>query len=146
MYKEGSPAILGVYDDSVDVFQGTDKLSMAVQPSFTKWINDELPSSEHFIVEGDRIVGRKTIDLLMDKGYDIQVYVLQAQPDVLKYRYDERGSAQNEQFLRAKETKVDKIASRMDLVMGGILNIVDHLTPDDTNKIANDIVNFLMEK
>ena len=37
--KESNLYIFGIYDDSTDVFQGTDKLSMAVQPSAVEFLD-----------------------------------------------------------------------------------------------------------
>jgi broad-specificity NMP kinase len=106
--------ILGKYDEG-ETFPGTDKLSMATQPEVCKWLETH---SSNVIFEGDRLTGSKMYDFLAElPDTDFHIFVLHAGEQVLKERYAERGSDQPEQFLKAKETKINNILSNFDYRM-----------------------------
>ena len=139
-HKYGDLVVFGDYRDDSAIFPGMDMASMAVSPEFQEYVKKNSP---RILLEGDRLVGNKTIDFLMEEGYNLQVVHLKVPKDVIKESYVERGSDQDPQFLKSKETKVGNITSRMDLNMEGILLDVDHVTPDDTNMIVASIHEFL---
>lgn len=133
--------IVGKYDDSDDVFQGTDKLSMAVSPNFQKYVSDQTP--ERIFVEGDRLVGNKTIDFLLDIGYTVSVVVLEVSDDARLARYAERGSDQSDKFIKSKMTKVSNITSRLDLMLSESIEIMSNEDNDDLNNIIGTILGKL---
>lgn len=128
--------VIGDYSDSSNVFSGTDRLSMAVAPEFKEYISKNNP--EIIFLEGDRLGSNSIIDYLSDKGYEIKVVGLTAPKEILQERYSERGSNQPEQFLKAKNTKVNSILTRMDLVLDDAILEIDSskITPE---KIAEQI-------
>lgn len=132
--------IVGVYEDTNDVFQGSDKTSMAIQPDFEKWVSEKAPN---LLIEGDRLVGGKTIDFLLNKGYDVHLYILEATD--LDYRYKERGSEQSETFLKSKDTKVSKLASRMDLIISDSIHIVNNNNLVDLDNLTEEIIDKFKE-
>jgi broad-specificity NMP kinase len=141
-HKDKNFYILGVYDDSDEVFQGTDKLSMSVQPDFEKFVKTESPS---FFVEGDRLVGNKTIDFLIDNGYDIKLVVLDCPDEVLSERYASRGSNQSETFLKSKKTKVSNMTSRMDLIFEERIHNFDTSKEKESEACLQFIERFFSE-
>lgn len=105
--------ILGKYEEG-EVFAGTDRLSMAVQPPMQEWIASH---NSNILFEGDRIFNQSFLEFAMGlPNTDLQVVVLTAPKDLLEQRYKDRGSEQSEQFLRGRETKYSKIQSNFELM------------------------------
>lgn len=141
-HKEHHLHVIGKYDDSDDIFQGTDKLSMAVMPQFKQFVESHQPN---LLIEGDRLVGSATIDFLIENGYDLNLIILKAPQETLLERYTQRGSNQDEKFLKAKKTKVSNLETRLDLMMEGIISTVDHKTPEDTEKLSEVVYKYFKD-
>jgi len=131
--------VMGDYSDPNEIFPGTDRLSMSVSPVFQDYVKKHQPE---FFLEGDRLVGNGTIDFLIAEGYDVKIWCLSVPASVIQERYVQRGSNQDPKFLKSKATKVSNIRSRFDLE-DNIIE-VDHITPEDTKKIAAQIIEFLL--
>lgn len=104
--------VLGVFSDeptSAVYVQGTDRLSMGVQPHFAKFCSS---SKGSLIIEGDRLANSKTLETLLDAGYTVIVYALTASDSVRASRYQERGSAQNPKFIAGRITKVRNLMAK----------------------------------
>ena len=109
--KELDLHILGKYEDG-EVFAGTDKLSMACQPEVTKWLQG---TKSNVVYEGDRLTGQKFYDALLAlPETEVTFIILKAPPELLKQRYADRGSDQNETFLAGRASKIDNILSNFD--------------------------------
>lgn len=105
--------ILGKYEEG-EVFAGTDRLSMAVQPAVSEWIANH---NCNVLFEGDRIFNQSFLEFAMGlPDTDLQVVFLNAPKDILEQRYADRGSDQSEQFLRGRETKYNNLLSNFDLM------------------------------
>ena len=105
--------ILGKYEEG-EVFAGTDRLSMAVQPAMQEWIASH---NCNVLFEGDRIFNQSFLEFAMGlPDTDLQIVFLTAPKDLLEQRYKERGSEQSEQFLRGRETKYSNLLSNFDLM------------------------------
>ena len=105
--------VLGRYEEG-EVFAGTDRLSMAVQPAMQEWIASH---NCNILFEGDRIFNQSFLEYAMGlPNTDLQVVFLSAPKDILEQRYKERGSDQSEQFLRGRETKYNNLLSNFDLM------------------------------
>ncbi len=105
--------ILGKYQEG-EVFAGTDRLSMAVQPELQKWIQTH---NSNILFEGDRIFNQSFLEFSMAlPSTDLQVVYLKAPKEILEQRYKDRGSDQSEQFLRGRETKYSNLLSNFDLM------------------------------
>lgn len=136
MYNEDENLhILGLYDDSDDVFQGTDRLSMACQPEFSDLLNSIEGSNVLF--EGDRLLTHKTIDTLHEFNYNCNVITLETTPEELNRRYEDRGSEQNKKFIQGRQTKIDRIATRFDL-LGNVESQI-HMDENDTKRITERV-------
>ena len=120
--KELDLHILGKYEDG-EVFAGTDKLSMACQPEVTKWLQS---TKSNVVYEGDRLTGQKFYDALLAlPETEVTFIILKAPPELLKARYAERGSEQNETFLAGRASKIDNILSNFDY-MDHIVEMKNH--------------------
>ena len=105
--------VLGKYEEG-EVFAGTDRLSMAVQPAVSEWIASH---NCNILFEGDRIFNQSFLEFAMGlPDTDLQVVFLNAPKNILEQRYADRGSDQSEQFLRGRETKYNNLLSNFDLM------------------------------
>lgn len=91
---------VGVFDDSM--FEGTDKLSLSVQPAFLEFVQ-KTPNAK-IIFEGDRLFNASVFDY-----HKSVVYILELSPSIHKERHAQRGHEQNETFLKGRKTKIDNI-------------------------------------
>jgi broad-specificity NMP kinase len=105
--------ILGKYEEG-EVFAGTDRLSMAVQPAMQEWIASH---NCNVLFEGDRIFNQSFLEFAMGlPDTELHIVFLSAPKTVLEQRYQDRGSDQSEQFLRGRETKYSNLLSNFDLM------------------------------
>lgn len=99
--KEKKVYFIGVYDGST--FEGSDKLSMAVNKDFVKFLNY---LNEGIVVfEGDRLFNPSLFRL----DFPFVIYALTASTEELNRRYNRRGSNQSETFLKSRKTKIKNI-------------------------------------
>ena len=111
--KELDLYVLGKYEEG-EVFAGTDRLSMAVQPAVTEWIASH---NCNVLFEGDRIFNQSFLEFAMAlPDTDLQIVFLSAPQTVLEQRYQDRGSDQSEQFLRGRATKYSNLLSNFELM------------------------------
>lgn len=105
--------VLGKYETG-EVFAGTDRLSMAVQPPMQEWIASH---NCNILFEGDRIFNQSFLEFAMGlPDTELHIVFLNAPKDILEQRYKDRGSDQSEQFLRGRETKYSNLLSNFDLM------------------------------
>ena len=105
--------ILGKYEEG-EVFAGTDRLSMAVQPAVQEWIASH---NCNVLFEGDRIFNQSFLEFAMSlPDTELHIVFLKAPKEVLQQRYQDRGSDQSEQFLKGRETKYSNLLSNFDLM------------------------------
>jgi broad-specificity NMP kinase len=105
--------ILGKYDDG-EVFSGTDRMSMAVQPEAIKFLAS-LPADSIVLYEGDRLFTSSFLEDCADK-YELKIFHLSTDPEVREVRYKERGSNQNVTWLQGRESKINNILTNMTLL------------------------------
>jgi adenylate kinase family enzyme len=119
--------ILGKYPEG-EVFAGTDRLSMSVQPVATEFVAN---TEADFLIEGDRLFNRKFIDAVLKmKNKKLSILALNVDRDTLKERYELRGSNQNEEFLRSRATKVSNITNAFDLM--DVVHSFTHMNESDS--------------
>jgi broad-specificity NMP kinase len=105
--------VLGKYEEG-EVFAGTDRLSMAVQPPLQEWIASH---NCNILFEGDRVFNQSFLEFCMGlPNTDLQVIYLKAPKELLEQRYKDRGSDQSEQFLRGRDTKYSNLLSNFELM------------------------------
>ena len=88
--------ILGKYEEG-EVFSGTDRMSMAVQPEAIKFLTT-LPENAVVLYEGDRLFTASFLEHCVDK-YNTYIIYLKTDRHVRNERYKERGSNQDETWL-----------------------------------------------
>lgn len=103
--------VLGKYEAG-ELFAGTDRLSMSVQPMADEFLRE---TTANVMFEGDRLTNAKFYDMLLSlPETEVNFLVLTAQASTLQSRYEARGSNQSDTFLRGRETKIAKILSNFD--------------------------------
>ena len=118
--------------------QGTDRLSMQVQPSFVKYIQLVQPS--RVIFEGDRLFTSSCLKILK-KSSNLQGCVLAVTKDELDARHVRRGDKQTEKFLTGRKTKYSNILAEEELK--DCLTVKTNQTPKDTELIIDTIFEHL---
>jgi uridine kinase len=115
-HKKDNLYILGKYEDG-QVFGGTDRMSMAVQPEAIKFLDSLSNKDPNAVVifEGDRLSTSSFLEHCFEK-YDIDMFYLNTNKDVRAERYKERGSNQDETWLRGRESKISNIRSNFILM------------------------------
>ena len=111
--QKGNVYVLGKYEDG-QVFSGTDRMSMAVQPEAIKFLAT-LPSDAVVLYEGDRLFTASFLEHCLD-NYELNIVYLKTDKSVRQERYKDRGSNQNETWLQGRETKIANILSNMTLM------------------------------
>ena len=110
--KELDLYVLGKYQEG-EVFAGTDRLSMSVQPMAIEFFKE---TTSNILFEGDRIFNQSFLEFcseLPDVEFDI--LYLTVGESTLKSRYAERGSNQSDKFLSGRETKYSNITGNFEL-------------------------------
>jgi len=133
--------ILGKYEEN-EVFSGTDRMSMAVQPEAIKFLAT-LSNDSVVLYEGDRLFTSSFLEDCLEK-YNLSIVYLSTDKEVRKERYKERGSNQNETWLQGRETKISNIMTNMTLMFNTIK--YKNNTFEEQNRIINEIISIVDSK
>jgi len=106
--------ILGKYETNNNPFQGTDRLSMAVQPDAVKFLQKNFNSP--ILFEGDRLFNSKFIDEILKVSEDFKILILKAPQNVIDQRHVDRNDDQSDQFKNGRKTKIANITSSLELL------------------------------
>jgi len=96
--------LMGIYNNQ-DTFKGTDKLSMAVNSHFVKYVEKQ---QRNILFEGDRLFSLNNL-ILLDKYYDLRIIVLQQSEEILHQRHKQRNDNQSHKFIKSRRTKIKNI-------------------------------------
>lgn len=91
---------IGVFDGST--FEGTDKLSMAVQPDFEDFLENY--ATGVVVFEGDRLFTPSLFEKFL-----CEIFILTTENDLLDVRHKRRKDNQSETFLKGRKTKITNI-------------------------------------
>ena len=105
--KKKENVIFGLYEG--DLFDGTDKLSMAVQPQAIDWLHKADTKIKNVFIEGDRLFKPSFIKACKNITSRVRIIVLEAGQETLDYRHATRKDEQSKEWLIAKKTTVDNI-------------------------------------
>lgn len=129
--------VLGKYEDN-QVFAGTDRLSMAVQPNAVKFVKE---TKSNIIFEGDRIFNQSFLEFLVEQpNTEVDIIYLTAYDATLKERYIKRGSDQSETFLRGRRTKYQNLLTNF-ILMG-----YTRVFLNENLEGQNEVLTFLNKK
>ena len=130
--------ILGKYEEG-EVFSGTDRMSMAVQPEAIKFLAS-LPEYSILLYEGDRLFTASFLEHCVE-SYETKIIYLKTDKSVRQDRYKERGSDQNETWLAGRETKVSNIMTNFTLMFN--TETFPNNTLEEQNKAFEYIKNIV---
>lgn len=102
--KSKNLALLGIYNNQ-DTFKGTDKLSMAVNTHFVKYVEKK---QRNILFEGDRLFSLNNL-VLLDQHYDLRIIILEQSEETLHQRHIDRNDTQSEKFIKGRKTKIKNI-------------------------------------
>ena len=132
--------ILGKYQpyyDGEGYAQGTDRLSMAVQPKAIEFLKE---TEANIIFEGDRLFTQSFLEECESLG-ETTIFILKVDSETLQERYDERGSDQSEKFLQGRRTKYNNLMSNF--VLMDCIEEVSNKNVDDQQKILKKVLTLL---
>lgn len=120
---------VGVFDDTM--FEGTDKLSLSVQPSFIEFVKNT--NNAKIVFEGDRLFNASVFEQLKSV-----IFILDIDKDIHAQRHAQRGHEQNETFLKGRKTKIENIKSTFSH------KILNNNTEQDIDLNEKEIMNVLL--
>lgn len=123
--------LLGIYSGQ-DTFKGTDKLSMAVNSHFVKYVEKQ---QRNILFEGDRLFSLNNL-ILIDKYYDLRIIVLQQTDEILHQRHISRNDNQSEKFIKGRKTKIKNILNHF----GNRIEKHQLSTIEESKNLAKDIL------
>lgn len=131
--------ILGKYENDGNVFQGTDRLSMAVQPDADKFFSNL--ESGNVIFEGDRLFNGKMLEKLADLfPNDFKMIILTVKDSTLDQRHIDRKDDQDDKFKNSRKTKISNICGS--LVLMDYIETMVNENLDDQSKVIGNIKSF----
>ena len=120
--------IIGIYNK--ELFSGTDKLSMAVQPSFIEFISKTKNAS--IIFEGDRLFNQSLFEKVQ-----CDIHILEADEQIKHQRHIDRQDSQDQKFLKAKKTKIKNIKNQNNFEL--LINNSDNDLQKNIKKILKKV-------
>lgn len=135
--KEHDLYVLGTYAEG-EMFGGTDRMSMAVQPMATKFVQE---CKSNILFEGDRLFNQSFLELLADlPDTELEIIYIIANPNVIHDRHVSRNDSQSEKFIKGRVTKYENLKSNF-ILMGYSKTFVN-----ETEEHLKTVVNHLAEK
>ena len=133
----GDVIVLGRYQ--FGKFDGTDRLSMAVQPAAVDAIGAWAQTSKLSVLfEGDRLFNGSFLDAIGPRvDVELHAIVLTAPADEIAERHRAREDSQSEMFIKGRRTKYARLAER------------EHVTtmvnaePEDIERIAWHVLSLI---
>jgi len=138
VYQQQPLYVLGRYEEG-GYAQGTDRMSMAVQPKAIEFL-DKLDKRSLVLFEGDRLFNASFLENCVNK-YDTLIIHLKTSAELREQRYADRGSNQDPTWLKGRLSKIDNILSNMVLMFN--VEHFDHNTQADTEAVVQRITKFM---
>lgn len=135
-YIVDNVAILGIYNKK-DVFCGTDKLSLAVQKDYEKFIKN---FDYNILFEGDRLFTEKNL-LYLQENYETKLIVLDLDLETLEKRRIKRKDTQSDKFKKSRHTKIQNILNNKQL--NPDMEVIQIRDKKKAGIIANEVIEFL---
>ena len=114
--KKDKIIYFGIYDGGK--FDGTDRLSMSVQPEAIAFLEKKREKYEKYtiLLEGDRLFNQKFITQLKERDFCYGIFIITADEEVKMDRHEDREDTQTEKFLVGRKTKVKNIIGKNDVI------------------------------
>lgn len=127
-------AVMGIYDGK-GKFDGTDRLSMAVNKDFITYVDME---KRNIMFEGDRLFSANNL-IHISSRYHLRIIVLEQDEETLHKRHLDRGDTQTEKFLKGRKTKINNILSEF----SGKCEVFRLNEISDTVSLSNELWQWL---
>jgi hypothetical protein len=101
--------VFGKYEPEGGIFQGTDKLSMAVQANAETFLAAVAATPVNVVFEGDRLFNRKFLEKAVALDTNLAILRFQVAQAIKAERHLARRDSQTAKYQRSRETKVDNI-------------------------------------
>jgi len=131
--EDNGYCIIGIYEDGL--FDGTDRLSMAVQPVLIEWLEENKNNYKNVFLEGDRVFKSSFIESCKQMLDVVNVIILKTTEENKKDRHKLRKDNQSEKWLKSKKTSVSNIENKYRTI------IFKNNSIADKHKITNAIIN-----
>lgn len=129
--KDKNLVIMGIYNE--EIFCGTDKLSMAVNKDFLKYVK---LNKRNILFEGDRLFSLNNIEYIK-QYYETNIILLENDEKTLNHRHQERNDSQSDKFLKGRKTKINNISNHFSEI-----SVYSLKNPDDSIKLSDHIMKF----
>lgn len=127
--------LLGIYND--ELYSGTDRLSMAVQPDVENWLNTH---NSNVLFEGDRLSNISFLTYVSNLSRtNFKIYYIEIPKELREKRYKERGSNQTQKILKSRETKYKGIINNE--LLRPYIHIVKNIDKKDKENILELLEN-----
>ena len=138
----GDVFVMGKYEEG-EVFSGTDRLSMAVQPKAIEYLQGD--PAKFVVFEGDRLTTVSFFQAVKQAGHTLHIIELTIPDELREQRYIDRGSDQSEQFIQSRFTKLKNIRSEFgsNLFDDGNITSFEHKDVEDTHKVLDFITGII---
>ena len=136
--QKNNLALMGIYagwTGESQKFEGTDRLSMAVNKDFLQYMEMK---KRNILFEGDRLFSLNNLRSI-NHLYHLRVIVLEQDEDTLRKRHVTRQDTQSEKFLKGRKTKIQNILDAKDLPIEKWK--LDEI--NDTVRLSNNIWSWL---
>lgn len=129
--------VLGRYDDKLQKYPGTDRMSMAAQPHVLSYVRSAIDSGycSRVLCEGDRLGNRSMIMALKAMPLDLRVIRMCVDPDVLARRRASERFDQNGKFWASRFTKLEN--------MRDVIDTHWNVPGDDTTELAKHLLELV---
>ena len=126
--------ILGKYEDG-QMFGGTDRYSMAVQPAAVRFVEG---SESNILFEGDRLFNQSFLEFLADlPDTELTILYIEADSAIVEHRHVDRGDTQSETFIKGRKTKYENLRSNF------VLMPYTKVMKNNTQEDLENVVSFL---
>jgi hypothetical protein len=110
-------------------YPGTDAMSMSAITATERWLLDGADGLGLVALEGTRLANKRFVEACQNGGHDLTVYYLYG-PPIARQRREERGSQQNPQWLKGRQTAANNFYQLVDrMTFEGRPHVYTHLIP-----------------
>ena len=142
-FKQHKCIVLGKYLG--EEFEGTDRLSMSVQPIAVKvmemWAKEKAKNWTA-LFEGDRLGTLSFLEALKSMDIKLKIFMLKVDGDELDERHKERGDTQGETWLKGRMTKLANISEFFDGSITTLQNSTKVQLVWNRDKILEQVVGY----
>ena len=136
-YADSNVYVIGIYDS--EIYSGTDRLSMAVQPVLERFLEKVGPGAK-LIMEGDRITTASFLRNVREGGHELSLYILKISEKEMGRRRAERKDSKTDAWMKSRETKIQNIQDQFES------SVVFSPTPEAADNLSQHIIKDLKSK